>query len=184
MIFWGSGTGARSRDFAGSYVVVPFSTAAATAPRPEASRARRPRTVEGSFGSAAFTSTYRPCLTPQARGYLADLKSSGVCLQIGVAGDGPAIEDCIGDPVFDVLTLPFTLTSDWQARRRIRDAGPVVWLPRHRMWAIGRFDDVRAALRDGTRGLAAEIEDHQVLLGPEDLSQVVVAVDARPPARI
>lgn len=31
---------------------------------------------------------------------------------------------------------------------RIRDAGPVVWLPRHRMWALGRFDDVRAALRD------------------------------------
>ncbi len=31
---------------------------------------------------------------------------------------------------------------------RIREAGPVVWLPRHRMWALGRFDEVRAALRD------------------------------------
>ncbi len=31
---------------------------------------------------------------------------------------------------------------------RIRAAGPVVWLPRHRMYAMGRFDDVRAALRD------------------------------------
>jgi cytochrome P450 len=31
---------------------------------------------------------------------------------------------------------------------RIRDAGPVVWLPRHRIWAIGRFDDVHAGLRD------------------------------------
>lgn len=31
---------------------------------------------------------------------------------------------------------------------RIREAGPVVWLPRHRMYAIGRYDDVRAALRD------------------------------------
>ena len=30
----------------------------------------------------------------------------------------------------------------------IRDAGPVVWLPRQRMWAIGRFDEVREALRD------------------------------------
>jgi cytochrome P450 len=29
----------------------------------------------------------------------------------------------------------------------IRAAGPVVWLPRHRMWAMGRFEDVRAALR-------------------------------------
>lgn len=31
---------------------------------------------------------------------------------------------------------------------RIRDAGPVVWLPRHRMYAMGRFADVRAALRN------------------------------------
>ena len=31
---------------------------------------------------------------------------------------------------------------------RIREAGPVVWLPRHRMYAIGRFADVRAALRN------------------------------------
>lgn len=43
---------------------------------------------------------------------------------------------------------------------RIRDAGPVVWLPRNRLYAIGRFDDVRAALRDDAtfvsgRGVAA-----------------------------
>lgn len=31
---------------------------------------------------------------------------------------------------------------------RIRDAGPTVWLPRHKLFAIGRFEDVRAALRD------------------------------------
>lgn len=31
---------------------------------------------------------------------------------------------------------------------RIRDAGPAVWLPRHKLFAIGRFEDVRAALRD------------------------------------
>lgn len=36
-------------------------------------------------------------------------------------------------------------TSAFQA---IRDAGPVVRLPRNRIWAMGRFDDVRAALRD------------------------------------
>jgi cytochrome P450 len=43
---------------------------------------------------------------------------------------------------------------------RIRDAAPVVWLPRHRLYAIGRFDDVRAALRNDQvlrsgRGVAA-----------------------------
>jgi cytochrome P450 len=31
---------------------------------------------------------------------------------------------------------------------RIREAGPIVWLPRHRMYAMGRFVDVRAALHD------------------------------------
>lgn len=31
---------------------------------------------------------------------------------------------------------------------RIRDAGPAVWLPRHKMYAIGRFEDVRSALRN------------------------------------
>src|SRR5690242_3210917 len=41
-----------------------------------------------------------------------------------------------------------TLRNPEEAYRTIRDAGPVVWLPRHNMWAMGRFTDVRAALRD------------------------------------
>jgi aryl-alcohol dehydrogenase-like predicted oxidoreductase len=85
-------------------------------------RAVLQRTRAGYLDLLMLDETTIEALTPQARGYLADLKSSGVCLQIGVAGDGPAIEGCISDPVFDVLTLPFTLTSDWQARRRIREA--------------------------------------------------------------
>src|SRR5262245_28061388 len=32
----------------------------------------------------------------------------------------------------------------------IRDLGPAVWLRAHRAWAIGRFADVRAALRADT----------------------------------
>lgn len=40
--------------------------------------------------------------------------------------------------------------------KEIRDAGPVVWLPRHRMWAIGRFADVRAALRDDERFISGD----------------------------
>jgi cytochrome P450 len=31
--------------------------------------------------------------------------------------------------------------------RAIRDRAPAVWLPVHGVWALGRFDDVRAALR-------------------------------------
>lgn len=88
----------------------------------DAVRAVLQRTRAGYLDLLMLDEATIEALTPQARGYLADLKSSGVCLQIGVAGDGPAIEDCISDSVFDVLTLPFTLTSDWQARRRIREA--------------------------------------------------------------
>lgn len=61
-------------------------------------------------------------LTPDAMNYLTDLRTSGACLQIGIAGDGAAIERCIGSQTFDVLATSFNLVSDWQARRRIRDA--------------------------------------------------------------
>src|SRR5271165_5206332 len=40
------------------------------------------------------------------------------------------------------------LRDSRDAFARIREAGPAVWLPRHRMYAIGRFEDVRAALRN------------------------------------
>jgi cytochrome P450 len=40
------------------------------------------------------------------------------------------------------------LRDSREAFARIREAGPVVWLPRHRMYAVGRFDDVRAVLRN------------------------------------
>jgi cytochrome P450 len=32
--------------------------------------------------------------------------------------------------------------------RRIRDAGAAVWLPKHRLWVLGRYGDVRQALGD------------------------------------
>ncbi|WP_349239734.1 cytochrome P450 [Patulibacter sp. SYSU D01012] len=35
--------------------------------------------------------------------------------------------------------------ATWAA---VRDAGPAVWLPRHRLFAVGRYADVRAALKD------------------------------------
>lgn len=55
-------------------------------------------------------------------------------------GTGPALDlDLYGVEAIEDSSDAFA---------RIRDAGPVVWLPRHRMWAMGRFDDVREALRD------------------------------------
>jgi cytochrome P450 len=40
------------------------------------------------------------------------------------------------------------LLNPQETYRRIREAGAAVWLQKHRMWAIGRFRDVREALRD------------------------------------
>ncbi len=54
-----------------------------------------------------------------------------------------------GVPTLDINLYDDPTVRDSRATfARIRDAGPVVWLPRHRMYAIGRFADVRAALRD------------------------------------
>jgi len=54
-----------------------------------------------------------------------------------------------GAPALDLdLYSEETVAESAAAFARIRDVGPVVWLPRHRIWAIGRYDDVREALRD------------------------------------
>jgi cytochrome P450 len=65
------------------------------------------------------------------------------------------------NPVFKTdLYGRAALKNPAPAYRKIRDLGPAVWLPGREMWAIGRFDDVRAALRADTalissRGVAA-----------------------------
>jgi cytochrome P450 len=50
-------------------------------------------------------------------------------------------------PDLDLYT-PAVSEDSAAAFARIRAAGPLVWLPRHRLWAIGRFEQVRDALRD------------------------------------
>ena len=52
-------------------------------------------------------------------------------------------------PTVDVDLYADSVVEDSTAAfQRIRDAGPVVRLPRNRMWAMGRYEDVRAALRN------------------------------------
>jgi cytochrome P450 len=66
-------------------------------------------------------------------------------------------------PVLDVdLYADDVLPDSTALWARIREAGPVVWLPRHRMYAMGRFADVRAALRDD----AAYRSGHGVAANP------------------
>ncbi len=53
-----------------------------------------------------------------------------------------------------------TLKNPAPSYRKLRDIGPAAWLSARKLWAIGRFDDVRAALRADSvlisgRGVAA-----------------------------
>jgi cytochrome P450 len=41
-----------------------------------------------------------------------------------------------------------TLLKPIETYRRIREAGAAVWLPKHRLWVMGRYCDVRQALSD------------------------------------
>jgi cytochrome P450 len=41
-----------------------------------------------------------------------------------------------------------TLLKPAETYRQIREAGAVVWLPKHRLWVMGRYRDVRQALSD------------------------------------
>jgi cytochrome P450 len=50
---------------------------------------------------------------------------------------------------------PVVLADPYEAYAEVRDAGPAVHVPAHDLWAIGRYDDVRAALRDFERFTSA-----------------------------
>ena len=72
-----------------------------------------------------------------------------------------AVTDC---PVYDLdLYSDDVLRDPYPHYRALRDLGPVVFLPRNALYAVGRFDDVRAALRNpslfsSAQGVAAN--DH------------------------
>lgn len=69
-----------------------------------------------------------------------------------------------GCPVYDVDLYDDGVLSDpYPHYRALRDLGAVVWLPRNGLFALARFDDVRAALRapglfSSAQGVAAN--DH------------------------
>lgn len=80
------------------------------------------KTGAGYFDLLMMDEAAFETLAPDAQGYLADLRAAGLALHIGVVGDGPCIDTCIDSGAFDVLATPFSLISDWKARRRIKDA--------------------------------------------------------------
>ncbi|WP_309642766.1 aldo/keto reductase [Phenylobacterium sp.] len=80
------------------------------------------KTGAGYFDLVTMDETAYETMAPDALEHLNQLKASGLCLQVGVVGDGAAVDEGIRSAAFDVANTPFSLTSDWQARRRIREA--------------------------------------------------------------
>jgi cytochrome P450 len=69
----------------------------------------------------------------------------GGCSIMSVFDRGPAA----GIPTLPVdLYSRETLLKPVETYRRIRDAGAAVWLPKHQLWVMGRYRDVRQALGD------------------------------------
>ncbi|WP_245481409.1 hypothetical protein [Bradyrhizobium sp. LVM 105] len=60
-------------------------------------------------------------------------------------------------PVYDVdLYADDVLRQPYRHYRALRDLGAAVWLPRSGLYAVGRFEDVRAALRNSGLFSSAE----------------------------
>ncbi|MBR1089192.1 cytochrome P450 [Bradyrhizobium manausense] len=74
-------------------------------------------------------------------------------------------------PVYDVdLYGDDVLRQPYQHYRALRDLGAAVWLPRNGLYAIGRFEDVRAALRNpglfsSAQGVAANDRVNEISKG-------------------
>lgn len=68
---------------------------------------------------------------------------------------------------------PYTdenLLDPWDTYRELRDAGPAVWLRKHNMYALTRYDSVKRALRDweafpSSQGVMMNDEMNKVLRG-------------------
>lgn len=80
------------------------------------------KTGASYFDLVMMDETAYETLAEGALDYLISLRTAGICLQLGVVGDGDAADASVRSGFFDVLATPFNLASDWQARRRIKDA--------------------------------------------------------------
>jgi cytochrome P450/ferredoxin-NADP reductase len=77
----------------------------------------------------------------------------------------------INVPVYDADFYADDFIRDpWPHYERMRDLGPVVWLPRHENYALTRYDEVALALRDhdtfiSGKGVAADARANELTLG-------------------
>ena len=66
---------------------------------------------------------------------------------------------------------PYTdqaLLNPWPGYKRLRDAGPAVWLPKYRMFALTRYDSVRRALTEW-----ASFQSHNGVMMNDEMNQVL-----------
>jgi cytochrome P450 len=66
-------------------------------------------------------------------------------------GDGPDGRDVTASDVPTIDVDPYAmevLTDPYPFHHELREAGPVVWLEPHGVWATGRYEQVRAVLTD------------------------------------
>jgi aryl-alcohol dehydrogenase-like predicted oxidoreductase len=61
-------------------------------------------------------------LSPETLEALAELKASAAVRLLGVEGEGDGLDRAIATGAFDILAMPFDLTSGWADRNRIRSA--------------------------------------------------------------
>jgi len=80
------------------------------------------RTGARYFDVLMFDQETFAALTPKARVLLARLREASLVLQFGASDDARRLDAVVQDPDFEVLATPYNLTSDWQARRILREA--------------------------------------------------------------
>ncbi|MDX5392483.1 MAG: hypothetical protein LPJ86_01520 [Caulobacteraceae bacterium] len=61
-------------------------------------------------------------MSAEAHRLLADLKSSNLVLSAAIAGAGPLVDKALASGSFDALASPYSLTTGWAVRRRLREA--------------------------------------------------------------
>jgi aryl-alcohol dehydrogenase-like predicted oxidoreductase len=97
------------------------------------------RTGAGYFDVLMLDEVAYEALTPQAKVLLTRVREANMALQLGIAGEGDLLGEAVRDPAYEVLATRYNLTSEWRARRVLRDAAAAG------MTAIG-FDVAPAAL--------------------------------------
>lgn len=99
-------------------------------------------------------------LPPDALATLKALRAAGRTRMIGVSGVNPAVEAYISTRQFDVLAIPYNLTSGWTTRNRIRAALD------HDMTVIG-YDFYPEEMRSLVQPSTPSILQRRSLLAPK-----------------